>query len=217
MEKYYAGKNVLILGGFGYIGKHLVKKLSDFNANVTIIARDAGPGSSKHKKYTEIYNVANVFSIDPLVDFESLQKHINKSNIVLNLIYGKKHDLNYQQNVVTFNFKLLQYCQENNLNPVLVHFGSRLQYAKDCPNPIKENSTLKPTTVYGFGKLMSEKYYQFFNQHFGLRTICLRLSNVYGSCEDIPFKKNTVDILIHSALHDTITCLYKGLILIFWI
>ncbi len=201
MDWYYKNKHVLVLGGFGYIGHHLVKKLVGLGAKITVIARNAQQGSDKH---AELYKMVNVVSLDPLADFESLKRHLDKADIVLNLMHGDKQNFVYQQSIVEFNFKLLNYCRENKLNPILLQFGSRLEYAKDCKLPIKENSPLKPDSVYGFGKLMSEDYCQFFNQHFGLRTICLRISNVYGSIEEIPLKKNTVDALIYSALHDEI-------------
>tara|TARA_Y100000310_G_scaffold262419_1_gene272095 strand:+ start:18254 stop:19198 length:945 start_codon:yes stop_codon:yes gene_type:complete len=202
--KYYVDKQILILGGFGYVGPSLVKRLVNLGAQVTVVARNAEHGSDKHAKYPELYKIANVVSFDPLVDFEPLQEHLNKTDIILNLIHAEKNDLTYQQNIVTLNFKLLQYCQENDLNTILVHFGSRLEYSKNCKLPIKEDAMLELTSVYGFAKLMSEKYYQFFNQRFGLKTICLRISNVYGCIECVPLKKNTVDALIYSALHDTI-------------
>lgn len=204
METYYKDKRVLVLGGFGYVGPHLVKSLSKLGAKITIIARNSEQGSDKHSKYPELYKIANVVSLDPLINFDSLKEHLNKADIILDLIHGEKQNFLYQQSIITLNFKLLHYCHENSLNPVLVHFGSRLEYAKGCRLPVRENSELNPDSVYGFCKLMSEMHYQFFSRHFGLRAICLRISNVYGSIKEIPLKKNTVDAIIYSALHGEI-------------
>ncbi len=204
MDKYYKGKNILIFGGFGYTGPFFAERLVGFGAKVAVVARNAKQGSDKHGRYPEVYDLANVVSLDPLADFEPLKGHLDKADIVLNLMHGEKNNFAYQQSTVAFNFKLLYYCHEKKLNPVLVHFGSRLEYAKDCMPPVKENSELNPDSVYGFCKLMSEMYYQFFNRYFGLRTICLRISNVYGSIKEIPLKKNTVDAIIYSALHGEI-------------
>ena len=204
MDKYYAGKNILIFGGFGYTGPFFVERLAGFGAKVTIVARNAKQGSGKHGRYPEAYDLAKVVSLDPLADFRPLKDHLDKADIVFNLILVEKNNFAYQQSTVAFNFKLLHYCHENQLNPVLVHFGSRLEYAKGCRLPVGENSELNPDSIYGFCKLMSEMHYQFFNQHFGLRTICLRISNIYGSVKEIPLKKNTVDAIIYSALHGEI-------------
>jgi UDP-glucose 4-epimerase len=202
--EYYLDKEVLIFGGLGYTGPKLAKKLVELGAKVTIVARSAEEGSDKHKRYPEIYKVANVVSLDPFADFESLKEHIDKADVILNLIHGEKESSSYQQKTVTFNFKILDYCKENKLNPVLVQFGSRLEYLNGCESPIKEDSELKPNSIYGFGKLVSERYYQFFNQQFGLRTICFRISNVYGSVEELELKKNTADAIICSALNKEI-------------
>ena len=46
--------------------------------------------------------------------------------------------------------------------------------------PVNETFQDNPVTIFGIHKLMAEKYLQYYSREFGMQTVTLRLSNVYG-------------------------------------
>mgnify|MGYP001004876462 CR=1 FL=1 len=73
-----SGKNILVTGGFGLVGSHLVEKLLDLNANVICTGRSFNPRSYfAQKKLQERVTVANC----DLKDFERVFDVVTKYEI----------------------------------------------------------------------------------------------------------------------------------------
>lgn len=194
---FYQGKKALLIGGLGFIGLHLAKKLSSLGTEVTILDKNT------RRESTFLSENIKFILANPLDDFEAFEAYLEKADFVFNLIQVKEEDIEIQNKIVNFNLRILLACVRKGLNPVLVHFGSRLEYAADAPLPLTELSPLRPMTAYGLGKMLSESYYNFFGRKYGLKTICLRISNVYGPSLNRSTKgKGIMEVLLNGIKED---------------
>lgn len=88
----FNGKKIIIFGGSGFIGKHLINKLSRFSCNIEIISR-----SPKDIKLIKFLGELGQIDINTIDDFseESVLKLINDADVVINLI-GILYENKYQ-------------------------------------------------------------------------------------------------------------------------
>jgi len=197
MKNDYKGKNVLLIGGFGFVGKHLIKKLQELEANPVVVALP-------NKKNTALSQELGCESalFDPTKNFSELEPLLKKADIIINLIQGRKDDLALHKKVISLNLDMLGFCVDNEINPVFVHFGTRLQYSSDNKLPIDESGNIGPATTYGFAKMISEECFSFFNRKHRINTVCLRISNIYGPNDCLG--GSVVDTIINSAVNSEI-------------
>jgi UDP-glucose 4-epimerase len=175
---------VLVTGGAGFIGSHLVDHLLKEGIEVVVL--------------------------DNLQRgrLENIRHHLGKKNLCF--VRGDIRNYRLVRNLVRDVDAIIHQAArisvpESIENPVLtndvnvngtlnllkasVESGvKRFVYASSCAvygdaemMPIKENCLPKPTSPYGASKLAAESYVQAFHEVFRLRTVCLRCFNVYGS------------------------------------
>ena len=166
---------LLLTGGFGYIGTSLINRLSKHELIVC----------SKSKK-RDLQNYNNViFAFVDITSDDFLQivkKH--KPDLVIHLasITGLKNCENnpikaFQTNVHgTFN--VIKACELNKNK--LIFFSSREVYGKTLDVESKENDLLLPTNIYGITKMLGELLVKNSGKNNNLNYIILRLTNVYG-------------------------------------
>jgi UDP-glucose 4-epimerase len=75
---------------------------------------------------------------------------------------------------------LLEACRHNNPSVKVVFAGTRQIYGRADVLPVTETHLVRPTDVNGINKAAGEYYHMMYNNVFGVRTVSLRLTNVYG-------------------------------------
>ena len=161
--KYFKNKNILVTGGSGFIGHHLVKRLKDFSKKIVIL-------SGK----TDITN--------PKI-WKKLLKNID---IVFHLAGQTSSKLSNQKPVLDASINLfpiinlIKTCQDKNVFPNIIFAGTVTQVGLTKKYPVNENFQDEPITVYDINKLAAEKYLQYYSKYLDGQAVTLRLSNVYG-------------------------------------
>ena len=196
MDNTYQGKNVIITGGLGFIGSNLAIRLVDLGAKVTIV--DA-------KILETGWNLKN---IDPIKDKIKLSVHninsekmvplIKKADYLFNLagvlshvdaLANPLHDL--EINTVD-HLKLLLMCHEHNPELKIIYTGTRNQYGRILKNPVKEEYSFNPIDPNGISEIATEMYHNLYYKLFGLRSVSLRLCNVFGPRHQMRHSKQGV-------------------------
>lgn len=174
---------VLVTGGAGFIGSHLVDRLFKEDFEVTIIDNfDTGrlENIAPHQE-----NKRFNFIKGDIRDFNLVKKLIKDVDAVFHeaalasVTLSVKNPLLANDVNVTGTLNLLKASSDLHVKRFI--FASSAAVYGDTPIPQKrEDMTLNPKSPYGVSKLAAENYVRLFNKVYGLETVSLRYFNVYG-------------------------------------
>ena len=172
-------KNILVLGGAGFIGSHLVDRLLKDGNYVTVID-NFNTGKRENLQKHDNLSVLNMSILD---DIDHLFEGID---VVFHLAAltrpqrSIRHPLEANHTNVQGTLKIMKHCQDNGVKRVVFTSSSSL-YGTPEVFPTPETETPKPSSPYGLQKYMGELYAQLFGRMYGLEVNCIRPFNVYGS------------------------------------
>ncbi len=169
-------QKILITGGSGFIGSHMVKKFSENDNEVTIFDI-LEPHFELNEKTTFIKG--DIFNID------SLKAIVEKNDVVVHLIgladssaAQKNPQKSFLLNVLSLQ-NILEAARSAG-NKKIVFPSSAAIYGITEDLPIKENFPSQPTNIYSWHKVLCEKMIQSFQKNYGINYVILRFFNVYG-------------------------------------
>lgn len=179
----YKGRRVLVTGGAGFIGSHMVERLHSEGADITVVD-NLSAGSIKN--LVEIMQRIDVI-VGELNDVLQLRKvdlgtfdyvfHFAGSSYVPSSIDDPSRD--YALNA-TNTFSLLQALRSTTDTPRLVNMSSAAVYGNPCSFLIRECDPTVPISPYGASKLAAERYVDVYCRVYGLRAASARPFSVYG-------------------------------------
>ncbi|MEK9131673.1 MAG: NAD-dependent epimerase/dehydratase family protein [Patescibacteria group bacterium] len=185
IENYYLNKNVLVLGGTGFIGSNLTLALLNKGAKVTILSRNNLP-----PKYIPINNPKLKIIKGDIRDVGIMQKVILNKDIVFNLAAQISHldkgivsyddlDINCRGQLV-----LLETCRTHNTSVKIVFASTRMVYGNSSKKKLTESHPTEPNTLYGIHKLTAERYHLLYRKRHNINVAILRIANPYGERQD---------------------------------
>ena len=175
---------VVVTGGAGFIGSHLVDALIENGEEVVVI-----DNLSSGKK-ENVNEKAKFYEVDLLDD--KLYEIFEKENpeIVFHLaaqvnIRKSVSDVIFDaNNNIIASLKLLELSRKFNVKKFIFSSSGGAIYGDAEEIPTSENYDKNPESPYGCAKLAIEKYLNFYFKNYGLNYSCLRYSNVYGKRQD---------------------------------
>ena len=172
-------RKVIVTGGAGFIGSHLVNKLIEQEVKV-IVLDDCSTGKYKNINPKACYINTDITTINP---YEFLNKEIDVDAIfhlaAKTTVQESINKPEYYNNVNvkgTLNMLILA----NKLNVKRFIFSSSSSVYGDVKVPTSEDYSLNPLSPYALNKLIGEQYCKLYSDIYNLDTICLRYFNVYG-------------------------------------
>lgn len=179
------GKNILVTGGLGFIGSHIVDELID-NNKVTVIDNFSS-GKIENLRQADHENL-NIIKGD-LKDLD-LDKILNGIDYVFHLAAlasvpeSVEKPLFSNDNNLNNTVKLLVAAKNNDVKKVI--FSSSAAVYGQNPNiPLKESEPYMPSSPYAVQKAGSELYLKAFHESYGLNYVSLRYFNVFGPKQNI--------------------------------
>jgi nucleoside-diphosphate-sugar epimerase len=178
-------KRALVLGGAGFIGSHLVRRLVGYQAQVTVMDLFL-PGSGAN-----VFNLSQVANDIRMVtgdgcNLQLLEGLLPGQDFVFNLAGHTGHlaSLNdpisdNRQNAKTA-LTVLEACRTLCPQAKIVYTSTRQVYGRPQYLPVDELHPIQPVDYNGVSKLAAEYYHQVSQRIYGLDTCILRISNVYG-------------------------------------
>ena len=193
---------LLITGGLGFVGSHLVDSLVKKNHKIMILTKTL----SKKKNIKKSAKKIQIEKID-LTNFRRLGKIIEKfkPDVIIHLAGNASHSKSFENPLkdIDSNAKTTLFMLEKirKLNtPCKFILGSTfIVIGRPKKLPVNENTPCNPTTVYGTNRLSSEYFCKIYHEVYGLHTNIFRITNSYGPREQIIPKKNAVNFLIYKS------------------
>jgi len=169
---------VLVTGGAGFIGSHIVEELLA-QKNDVVVLDDVSTGNASNVPINGVK-----FIRATITDHEALEKAMKDVDLVFHeaaqtsvarsLIHPKETwDINIRGTKLLLNAAVKQGVKR------VVFASSAAVYGNAIP-PLKESKDPKPISPYGDSKRMGELLMQEYSEKEGLETISLRYFNVYG-------------------------------------
>lgn len=178
------GSKILVTGGCGFIGSHLVERLvSEGAKKITVI------DSLKYGDKNNIGKLANNVEVikhklGGADDNKVLAKTLKNIDCLFHLAAEKHREalinpLTVLEGNILGTFNLLDAAVKSGVKKIL--FSSSVSaYDKTAATPFKETDAPKPQTVYGISKLAGEHLLRHFYEKYKLNYITLRYFFVYG-------------------------------------
>jgi len=175
-------KNILITGGAGFIGSHLVDELLLKNYKVKVL--DNLSNGSLLNLQDALKSKDFTFIEGDILDKSLCEKSFMGIDIVFHLAcLGVRHSLHHpfenQRVNAEGTYNVLQAAGINGIKKFF-YISSSEVYGRAKTFPITEETIPEPTTIYAASKLAGEVYSKAFYESFGLNVAILRLFNNYG-------------------------------------
>ena len=169
-------RNVLVTGGAGFIGSHLVDALVGAN-DVTILDNfSTGYRANVNPEATVIEgDICDRDTVERAMDGVDLVFH--EAALVSVDKSVERPQLSHQTNA-TPTLSILDAARENDARVVLA--SSAAIYGRPSSVPVTEPGPKRPNSPYGIDKLYLDHHARTHHDLYGLETVALRYFNVYG-------------------------------------
>lgn len=170
---------VLVTGGAGFIGSHVVEKLLKENCQVTILD-NLSTGLKENIPSAANFVTMDIRSPEVLALFEKERFeyviHLAAQTMVHKSLEAPAYDCDVN---VAGTVNILEACRKTNVKRIV--FASTAAVYGDVQSlPVLETAPTAPTSFYGLSKLTCEQYLALYYKVYGLSYIVLRYANVYG-------------------------------------
>jgi UDP-glucose 4-epimerase len=175
--------NILVIGGAGYIGSHIVRDLTENNFSVFVYDNL----SEGHREAVS----NNIFIQGDINDLTLLDKVFKDNSIAAVMHFSAftyvgesvENPEKYYMNNVVGTLNLLSVMIKNNVKNI-VFSSTCATYGHPVYIPIDEAHPQDPINPYGMTKLMVEKILDDYSKAYGLNFISLRYFNAAGAHPD---------------------------------
>lgn len=194
-------EKIAIIGGKGYIGKHLAFYLK--GRGYDVMTYDVVSGEEEKYMCVDMTNIESISKIDLNVDyiymfagltgtyagFDAYEKYININEIAL--------------------LNLLDAIRKSEFRPKVIFPSTRLVY-KGYDKPLKEEDEKESKTIYAANKLACEGYLQAYRDSFDIPYTVFRICIPYGNMLSTDYSFGTVGFFIKQAKAGKDITLYGG-------
>mgnify|MGYP000923209077 FL=1 len=173
-------QNILITGGAGYIGSHIVELLIKNKANIIIVDNLA----TGHKK---LLNKKAIFFKEDIRNKTAIKKIINDYEInsiihlagLLNISESEKNKMRYYKNNVEGTLNLVNSCKNTLVKKII--FSSSCSIYGNVNGAVNEKRKPNPQSYYALTKFKAEEIIKKFSKKYNYKYGILRYFNVAGA------------------------------------
>lgn len=178
-------EKVLVTGGAGFIGSHLIDRLLESD-NQVLIVDDFSFG--KEENIAHLRNNPNVqIEVADICDSDRMMSYAQGIDYIFHLaVFCLRNSINnpYRSQEVnaTGTLVMLEAARKNDVKK-FIYTSTGEVYGTGMYFPLDETHPFLPTNVYGAAKAAGELYARSYMKTFGLPIVITRLFNTYGPRE----------------------------------
>lgn len=198
---------VLITGGYGFIGSHTAERLHKEGYKIYVIDNlstgDKENLKIKHKFYRMDVKDRKCEEIFANNKFDMVIHFAAQIDAAMS---QKKPCFDAENNILG----LINMLTLSNMYNVkrFIFTSSAAVYGDNVKIPLSEDEKCFPINPYGLSKLTGEKYCELWKNSYGLETVCLRLSNVYGPRQSIRGEGSVFSSFMNSIFNERKLLIY---------
>jgi UDP-glucose 4-epimerase len=183
------GKNILVIGGAGFIGSHVVDLLLKEDIGNVVVYDNFVRGTPDNLENALKDPRAKVFEAGgDILQKDILNAAMKKCDMVVHLaalwlLQCYEYPTAAFETNIKGTFNVLEACRDNKIER-LVFSSSASVYGDAVEIPMTEDHPFNNKTFYGATKIAGEAMARAFYTRYGLNFIGLRYMNVYGSRQD---------------------------------
>ncbi|MEW6684727.1 MAG: SDR family oxidoreductase [Candidatus Edwardsbacteria bacterium] len=176
---------VLVTGGAGFIGSHLVEALLKRKASVRVIDNFS---TGKRRNIAHFIDKIELIQGD-ISNLEVVKRAVKDVEIIYHqaalpsVPRSIKNPISTNHANITGTLNLLWQAKEKKIK-WFIYASSSSIYGNTPTLPQSEEMKAKPLSPYALTKYVGEEYCRLFYSLYGLKTICLRYFNVFGPNQD---------------------------------
>jgi len=176
------GKKVLVTGGAGFIGSHLVDYLVRQGANVTVLD-DLSTGSKNN------LSPKATFYEGSTIDADAVHKSLRAAGLIYHLAADattKESSMGWDTPARTLETNIIgtlnvyKSIVELGLDVRVIYASSAAVYGEPLFTPVTEDHPTNPISPYGISKLAGEKLALAYFRESGVNSVVVRVFNTYG-------------------------------------
>ncbi len=193
-------KTVLVTGGAGFIGSHLVDRLLADGHTVAIID-NLSTGKLKNLNHGAAFHHVDIASgalpdifrrVQPDVVFHlAAQTSVSAST---------KRPVEDGETNVMGTLRLLEAARQMGIDKFIYSSTGGALYGEPAQNPCSEETRVAPLSPYGLSKYLGEQYVELYSRAYQLNHTILRYGNVYGPRQDPKGESGVVSIFARAML-----------------
>lgn len=174
---------VLVTGGAGFIGSHLVDKLISEGFPVHILDNFSSGriDNIRHHLSNPQVKVLNVDLKDPEATNEAVRGVKTVFHYAANpevRVSTTSPNIHFNENILA-TFNLLEAIRKNDVHEIVFASSSSV-YGEPESIPVDENAPIRPVSVYGASKAACENLIHAYSRLYGIKAVALRYANVVG-------------------------------------
>lgn len=173
-------KSILVIGGCGYIGSHMVKCLLEAGHHVTVLD-DLSSGSRDSLLGGDliIADCGNRIALDALFSSRKFDGVLHFASLI-QVGESVLNPAKYYQSNVAKTLTLIEAMKDHKVGP-LIFSSTAAVFGEPTYVPIDEKHALAPINPYGISKYMVEIMLRDFDHAYGFRSVVLRYFNACGA------------------------------------
>ena len=198
---------ILVAGGAGFIGSHLVDKLIDLGDEVVVIdnlysgkKEYINPQAKFYEVDIRSKEISDIFAAEKFDYVFQLAAQIEVPRSV------KEPEFDNHVNAMG-SLNVFKNSAETGVKKVIFMSTGGALYG-DCTSPATEETLIRPTSPYAIHKYAAERYLRVLNEEEGLEYAVLRPANVYGPRQYKGGECGVIGVFTSNALKDEASILY---------
>lgn len=206
MEISSVGKNMLITGGFGFIGSHLVRRLLKEGHSVIVLKKK----KSNTWRLKDVINTIKIYNYETNEKLENIFKE-NKIDCIIHFAmkYIKTHTTikdieEFNEVNITFPATLADFACKYQVSS-FVNTGTFTEY-QSSKTKTAEDGIIDPSNYYAATKIAFESLLKYFSSRKKIKAVTLKLFSPYGEMDN----DKLIVLLIKSFLYRNKLQITKG-------